>query len=184
MSPLERLWLKEMRSQLVPRALGATLEIGVGTGANLPFYQPSVCLSAIDESPDMLAVAARRAAALERNIGFAQANAEHLVFPSGHFDTVVASLVLCSVIDQASTLRELKRVLRNPGGHLLLLEHMRPHSRPLALLVDLLNVPWYGFNERCNLNRHTQQAVTSAGFELVRVESKMGGLFRLIVART
>jgi ubiquinone/menaquinone biosynthesis C-methylase UbiE len=183
MSPLERLWLGEMRSQLVPRALGRALEIGVGTGANFPFYPPSVGLTAIDESPDMLAVAARRAASLEEAIVLAQANAEHLPFPSGHFDTIVASLVLCSVVDQAIALQELRRVLRRPGGLLLLVEHMRPYNRSLALMVDLLNVPWYRFNQRCNLNRNTQEAVALAGFELEAVESKIGGLFRLMVAR-
>jgi ubiquinone/menaquinone biosynthesis C-methylase UbiE len=184
MFPLERLWLKGMRSRLAPRAHGHTLEIGVGTGANFPFYSDSVCLSAVDESPDMLAVAAGRAASLDRKIVLAQADAEKLAFPSGSFDTVVASLVLCSVVDQTAALQELKRVLSQPGGSLLLLEHMRPANRLLAFLVDLLNVPWYGFNQRCNLNRSTQQAVVQAGFQLVSVESMVGGFLRLIVART
>jgi ubiquinone/menaquinone biosynthesis C-methylase UbiE len=173
-----------MRSKLVPRAHGQTLEVGVGTGANFPFYPESVSLSAVDESRDMLAVAARRAASVDRRIVLAQADAANLAFPSGHFDTVVASLVLCSVVDQTAALREFKRVLCRPGGSLLLLEHMRPDNPPLALLVDLLNVPWYGFNQRCNLNRTTQRAVAQAGFQVVGVESKVGGFLRLIVART
>jgi SAM-dependent methyltransferase len=108
---------------------------------------------------------------------------ESLAFPAGHFDTVVSSLVFCSVVDQPRALRELRRVLRRPGGRLLLLEHMRPHSRPLAWAADLLNIPWYTFNGRCNLNRETQQAVVQAGFELAHVESVLGGLVRLIIAR-
>ena len=65
---------------------------------------------------------------------------------------------------------------------LLMLEHMRPHVRPLAWLVDMVDVPWYAFNGRCHLNRETQQAVVRAGFALDHVESRLGGLFRLIVA--
>jgi ubiquinone/menaquinone biosynthesis C-methylase UbiE len=183
MAPLERLWLRRMRAGLLPQARGKVLEIGVGTGANLPFYTSSVCLSAIDESEEMLLVAARRSAALGRCTYLSQMDVERLAFPSGYFDTVVASLVLCSVMDQNGALEELRRVLRQPGGQLLLLEHMRPRPGPLAWLVDLANVPWYAFNGRCHLNRQTQQAITHTGFKVERVESKLGGFFRLIVAR-
>jgi ubiquinone/menaquinone biosynthesis C-methylase UbiE len=183
MAPLEKLILRQMRTQLVPHATGRVLEIGVGTGANLPFYAPSVCLSAIDESADMLTVAARRAAALDSSVLFSQMDVESLAFPTGYFDTVVTSLVLCSVVDQSRALGELRRILRNPGGQLLLIEHMRPRVRPLAWLVDLANVPWYAFNGRCNLNRETQHTIVQAGFRLERVESKLGGFLRLIVAR-
>jgi len=184
MAPLENLWLREMRTRLLPHAQGKVLEIGVGTGANLPFYPSSACLTAIDESVEMLSVAARRANSLDRCIHLSQTDVEHLPFPSGHFDTVVASLVLCSVVDQNRALRELWRVLRKPGGQLLLLEHMRPQVRAWAWLVDLANVPWYAFNGRCRLNRRTQEHIVRLGFEVERVESKVGGLFRLIVART
>jgi len=184
MAPLEKLGLARLRARLVPHAKGNVLEIGVGTGANLPFYPASTCVTAIDESPDMLTVAARRASSLANCIHLGQMDVESLAFPSGHFDTVVASLVFCSVIDQGRALGELRRVLGDPGGRLLLLEHMRPHSRPLAWLADLLNIPWYAFNGRCSLNRETQQAVVDAGFTLDRVDSMLGGLVRLIIART
>jgi ubiquinone/menaquinone biosynthesis C-methylase UbiE len=184
MAPLERLWLGEMRAELLPYAQGRVLEIGVGTGINLPVYPAPVSLTAIDESPDMLAVAARRAAQVSPRVGLYQMNAEHLALPGNHFDTVVASLVLCSVVDVGRTLGEMNRVLKKPGGQLLLLEHMRPHTQPLGWLADLANVPWYAFNGRCHLNRRTQQAVVEAGFALDRVTSRAGGVFRLLVAHT
>jgi ubiquinone/menaquinone biosynthesis C-methylase UbiE len=183
MAPLEKWWLRQMRAQLLHYARGRVLEIGVGTGANLPFYPPVTCLAAIDESVDMLAVAARRSAVLGACVYLSQMNVESLAFPTGHFDTIVTSLVLCSVVDQRRALGELRRVLHRRGGRLLLLEHMRPRVRPLAWLVDLANVPWYAFNGRCNLNRKTQRAIVSAGFQVERVESRLGGLLRLIVAR-
>lgn len=183
MAPLERLWLQKMRARLLPLARGRVLEIGVGTGANLPFYAPSVCLTAIDESPEMLSVTAQRVASLDRCAGLLQADAEHLAFPSDYFDTVVGSLVLCSVVDQRRALGELRRVLNKPGGQLLLIEHMRPTVRPFAWLADLVNVPWYAFNGRCHLNRETEALVSQVGFQLEQVETRLGGLFRLLVAR-
>jgi len=183
MAPLEKLWLRELRTRLLPLARGQVLEIGVGTGANLPFYPASACLAAMDESADMLAVAASRAASLGRCTYLSQMNVEHLAFPNSQFDTTVASLVLCSVVDLDRTLAELWRVLRKPGGRLLLLEHQRPQVQPLAWLADLLNLPWYAFNGRCHLNRETQRAVAQAGFRVEKTETRLGGLFRLLVAQ-
>lgn len=183
MAPLEKLWLREMRARLLPHARGNVLEIGVGTGANFPFYSPTICLTAVDESAEMLTVAAKRAATLERCAHLSRADVEHLAFADDSFDTVITGLVLCSVVDQYRALEELRRVLRKPSGRLLLLEHMRPDARPWTWLVDALNVPWYAFNGRCNLNRKTQLAVAQNGFEVEQVESKAGGIFRLIVAR-
>ncbi len=182
MAPLEKLWLREMRGQLLPRARGRVLEIGVGTGANLPFYHPSVRLTAIDESADMLGFAAQRAQALNRPVHFSQSDVENLTFPAGCFDSVVASLVLCSVVDLRRTLNELMRVLTTPGGQLLLLEHMRPHRAGLSQISDLANIPWYAFNGRCHLNRETEENLAQAGFLVERVDSKLGGFLRLIVA--
>ena len=183
MAPLERLWLRRMRERLMAHARGHVLEIGVGTGANLPFYPAASRITAVDESPDMLDVAAQRASILNGRIQLSQVDVEQLAFPQGSFDTVAGSLVFCSVVDLQRALSEVWRVLRKPGGRLLLLEHMRPRVQPLTLLVDLANLPWYAFNGRCHLNRETQQAVLRAGFEVEQVESKLGGFFRLIVAR-
>jgi ubiquinone/menaquinone biosynthesis C-methylase UbiE len=182
MAPLEKLGLRQMRARLLTQAEGKVLEVGVGTGVNFPFYSPSVWLSAIDESTDMLAVASSRAVVLSRCVHLGKVNVEQLAFPDGCFDTIVATLVLCSVVDQHSALDELRRVLRRPGGRLLLLEHMRPEVRPLAWLVDVANLPWVALNKRCHLNRKTQQAVAQAGFRVEQVESRIGGLLRLIVA--
>jgi ubiquinone/menaquinone biosynthesis C-methylase UbiE len=184
MAFLERLWLRQMRRRLLPYAQGRVLEVGIGTGANLPHYPSSAHITGIDESADMLQVAARRSAALDGRASLGQINAEHLAFAGGSFDTVVGSLVFCSVVDPLRALVEIRRVLHNPGGRLLLLEHMRPRVRPLAWLVDLADVPWYAFNGRCHLNRQTQRTIVSAGFEIERMEGRLGGFFRLIVARS
>lgn len=183
MRPLERLWLQDLRSRLAPRAHGRILEVGIGTGANLPFYTASGCLTAIDESAQMLTSAVSRAGAVGRCVHLSQADAQRLPFPQGAFDTVVASLVLCSVVDQHEALSELRRVLCRRDGSLLLLEHMRPQSFPLAWLADMLNYPWHAWNKRCHLNRRTVQAVSEAGFRVQRIETKLGGLLRLVFAK-
>jgi len=182
MALLEWLWLRSLRARLLPHVRGRVLEIGIGTGANLPFYPPSVCLMALDESAEMLVVAGRRALALGRCVYFSQGDAERLAFPTGSFDTVVGSLVLCSVVNLGCALEELRRVLRAPGGRLLLLEHTRPRPGPLAWLADRANGPWYAFNGRCHLNRDTEGAVIEAGFQVLHVERRLGGLLRLMVA--
>ena len=179
MAPLEKLWLRRMRARLLPWAHGRVLEVGVGTGVNLPLYPDGVSVAAIDESAEMLVVAQQRA---RRHVHLARMEAERLAFPDGIFETVVTSLVLCSVVEPERALGELRRVLSPRGGRLLLLEHMRPWNRPLALLVDLANVPWYAFNGRCHLNRRTQDAVAAAGFSIEHVEGAVGGFLRLIVA--
>ncbi len=184
MSFLEERWLRSLRARMLRRATGRVLEIGVGTGANLPFY-PSCCtISAVDESTDMLEIADRRAAALGREVHLGQVDAEHLAFPSSYFDTVVASLVLCSVVNQSRALGELSRVIRRPGGHLLLLEHMRPETAPLSWFADVLDLPWCALNQRCHLNRRTQHAIEQSGFLVEQVETKLGGFLRVIVARS
>ena len=183
MAPLERLWLRDMRARLLPHAQGETLELGVGTGTNFSLYPDSVRLTAVDESADMLAFAALRASALGFPVWLCQANVECLPFPAGAFDTVLACLVLCSVVNVRQALAEMRRVLRKPTGRLLLLEHTRPHVRALAWLTDVANIPWYAIQGRCHLNRETTQAVAASGFRIEHSESKTGGLLRLIVAR-
>lgn len=182
MAPLEKLLLQRMRQHLLANVQGKVLEIGVGTGANFPFYPDSIDLTAVDESDDMLGIAARRAQVLDRNVRLSQADVEYLSFPSGSFDYVVASLVLCSVVNQQRALTELRRVLKRPGGQLLLLEHMRPSHSSLGRLFDLADIPWFSFNGRCHLNRETEHNIGKAGFSVNRVESRLGGFLRLVVA--
>jgi len=182
MAPLERLGLRALRRQLLRQARGHILEIGIGTGATLPFYHANGCLLGIDLSADMLTTSAARARDLDRCLRLSQASSEKLPFRDGVFDTVVGALVLCSVVDPRQTLHEIRRVLHGPGGRLLLLEHTRPDSRLLARLVDLANIPWCALNGQCNINRRTADAVLDAGFRLQRIENHLGGLLRLIAA--
>lgn len=117
-----------LRRRALAAARGRVLEIGVGTGLNLPLYPPAVeAVTAVDPNPGMLDLAARqataaRAAAPSRPVELAPGDAESLGFPDGSFDTVVSTLTLCSVGDPAAALAEAHRVLA-PGGVFLFLEH-------------------------------------------------------------
>lgn len=142
---LERRFLADSRRWMGRRARGATLEIAIGTGANLPYYPDDVTVTGIDMSGGMLAEAAERAADTGARTRLLRADATALPFPADAFDTVVSTFALCSVPDVEATLLEALRVLR-PGGRLLLADHVAGHW-PLRLLqyaVDLITVPLHG----------------------------------------
>lgn len=125
------------RHWVCSRAQGDVLEIAVGTGLNLPFYPPEVRLTAVEFSPKMLEVAARRARELGREVDLRLGDAQALEFPDETFDTVVCTLSLCSIPDDRKAAAEATRVLR-PGGTLLLLEHVRSPVTPVRIVQRIL----------------------------------------------
>ena len=159
-----------------PRLL---LEVGVGTGANLPFYPASSRVVAVDVSAEMLAVARRRRT--RAVVQLSQTDVHHLAFPDATFDGVVGSFLLCNVTDPPAVLQEVRRVLR-PGGRLLLLEHVRGARPWVARLTDLLDLPWHAWSRNCHLNRETEATVASAGFTITRSERYALGVVQLIEA--
>lgn len=161
--------------------VGRVLEVGVGTGKNLPFYPPDAQMTAVDLSDRMLARARRRAAALGVQVDLRLMDAQHLEFPAGTFDAAVATFVFCSVPDPVAGLRELGRVVR-PGGDIWLLEHMRVDKPFVGPLMDLLN-PLVVRVMGANIHRRTVENVQHAGLKLVAVKAMRGELVRLIHAR-
>jgi ubiquinone/menaquinone biosynthesis C-methylase UbiE len=119
--------IEPARQWVASRASGDILEIGVGTGLNLPFYGSDVRLTGIDLSPAMLALARKRASEIGREVDLREADAQALEFPDECFDTVVFSLCLCSIPDDRRAVAEGIRVLK-PSGRILLLEHVRSPS--------------------------------------------------------
>ena len=160
---------------------GDVLEVGVGTGKNMPHYPGSIQVTAIDLSDRMLTRARRRAERLGLDFDLRQMDVQALDFPDGVFDTVVATFVFCSVPDPILGLRELARVTR-PGGQIILLEHVRAENPILGRIMDFLNpivVRLWG----ANINRRTVENVRKAGLEIKRVENlSAGGIVKLIVA--
>lgn len=176
MLPLEVAVLRRMRRRAFPTVEGRVLEVGVGTGVNLPLYPPGATVVALDQSGPMLRRALRRPARVP--VWAVQADLHALPFRDSAFDAVTGSLVFCSVARPEQALREVYRVLR-PGGRLLFLEHTRGRG-PGAVLTDLLHPLWFAWNGVCHLNRETARSVRSAGFHIVREEARVLGIFRLL----
>jgi len=152
-----------LRQEVLAPARGRLLEIGFGTGRNVPHFPSSVTsVVGLDPNPGVEKLARPRMSAASIPVDLRMGAGEQLPFPDGSFDTVVTTLVLCSVEDAAATLREIRRVLA-PGGRYLLLEHgLAPDAR-LQKWQHRLN----GFSRlvfKCNLNRPIAQMVTGSGF--------------------
>ena len=179
LAPLELAGLARLRRRLLVEAHGAVLEIGAGTGVNLAHYGEGVRVFALDESREMLATARRRPCRVCATVS--QADAESLPFASHTFQTVVGTLVFCSIPDPMRALAEVRRVLQ-PGGALLLLEHTRGHHPLAAALTDWLDPMWYALNGSCHLNRQTAHTVAQAGFDVTGVERHAGGVVQVIRA--
>jgi ubiquinone/menaquinone biosynthesis C-methylase UbiE len=163
--------LHARRETLLAGASGRVLEIGAGTGANLALYGPGVeSLTVTEPEAPMARRLERRIAEQSRPVELVQASAEDLPFSDGSFDTVVSTLVLCTVRDQQRALRELRRVLA-PGGRLLFIEHVRSEQPRLARWQDRLNRVNAVMGRGCNCNRATLDGIRAAGFTVEDVEA-------------
>jgi ubiquinone/menaquinone biosynthesis C-methylase UbiE len=169
MARMEKAGFRELRQRAIGEAKGDVLEIGGGTGSNLPYYGAGVTSLTITEPEQPML---KRLDKKVREQGFpakvVPAAAEELPFADDSFDTVVSTLVLCGVDDQSRSLREIRRVLR-PGGRLVFIEHVRSDDPKLAKKQDRLN----GMNRfvaGCDCNRATLDAIRNEGFEIESVE--------------
>ena len=160
----ERDGLGARRERLLERARGRVLEIGAGTGLNLGYYPDTLERLVLTEpSEPMAARLKERVAKSHMACEIVAAPAEKLPFEDDSFDTVVSTLVLCTVPDPEATIAEIRRVLA-PGGALLAMEHVRSESEDTAKWQDRLERPWRWWGNGCRCNRDTVSSVESAGF--------------------
>lgn len=158
------------------------LEVGAGTGPNLPYYPSGMHVTAVDVSAPRIERARRRAQQLGMQADLRVMDAQQLDFPAATFDAAVATLVFCSVPDPVLGLRELARVVK-PGGQVLLLDHVRIDRPVVGRLMDWLN-PLIRRLTGENFNRRTVENVRRAGLEVELVQDLVcGGLVKLIAAR-
>jgi ubiquinone/menaquinone biosynthesis C-methylase UbiE len=176
---LERLIFRRLRRRVFPGLRGDVLELGVGTGVNLPLFEAGARVIGCDASEGGLGWAARRKT--QAPVTLVRADAQRLPFADGSFDVVTASLVFCSIADPARGLAEARRVLQHKRGRLVLLEHTRGSGLG-AWLTDAVGLLWNAWSSECRLNRETTQAVAEAGFRLDRVERYALGIVRVIKA--
>ncbi|HEX2780975.1 MAG TPA: class I SAM-dependent methyltransferase [Gemmatimonadaceae bacterium] len=170
MASAERAGLGRQRERLLGQTSGRVLEIGGGTGANLPFYPRDVAELVITEPAEPMARQLERKLDGEaRPIRVVSAPAEALPFDDASFDVAVSTLVLCTVDDPAQALRELHRVLK-PRGRLLFLEHVRSPDARIARWQDRLHGIWCWFGAGCHCNRPTLDTLLAAGFSVTALE--------------
>jgi len=177
----EKVWFTGGREWLGARARGRVLEVAIGTGRNLAHYPAAVTLTGVELSPEMLAIARRRAADLGREVDLHEGDAEHLPFADATYDTVVCALSLCTIPDPAAAIAEMRRVLV-PGGLLLLLDHIRSTWPPVYAaqwLFERLTIRAAGEH----FTRRQLPLVEAAGLEIEEVERRKAGTIERIAAR-
>jgi phosphatidylethanolamine/phosphatidyl-N-methylethanolamine N-methyltransferase len=179
MRPMERLIFRKLRRHIFPRVRGHVLELGAGTGVNLPLYERGARVVALDRSGEMLTWAARRRP--QARVALVQADAQRLPFADGVFDAVSGALIFCSVASPDRGLAESRRVLQ-AAGRLVLLEHMRGRGLG-AILTGLVQPLWGIWSRECRLDRETVGAVARAGFHVLHVDHHLLGIVRSIDAR-
>ncbi|MBU0460346.1 MAG: class I SAM-dependent methyltransferase [Nanoarchaeota archaeon] len=165
-TPIEKKYFSKWRKKLLSNIKGKVLEVGVGTGKNLPYYNHNrVELTAIDISGGMLKKAEKKAEKINFKVKFKVVGSEKFTFPDNSFDYIVATFVLCSVADQQTVLSEMKRVLKKEG-RILLLEHVLSKNRLMALFQWLHN-PFtrslFGFN----INRDTLGTIKKSRLQII-----------------
>jgi ubiquinone/menaquinone biosynthesis C-methylase UbiE len=167
----EEAGLREMRRDLLRQARGRVLELGSGTGLNLELYprEGLECLTLTEPDPHMIKQLRKRVEEIGCAADLVETGAEDLPFDDESYDTVVVTLVLCTVPDQPAALKEIARVL-GPGGQLLFLEHVRANHPDLAKWQDRLETPWRFLGDGCHCNRDTVSGIKAAGFELSDVD--------------
>jgi ubiquinone/menaquinone biosynthesis C-methylase UbiE len=158
--------LTQCRSEIIPRATGRVLEVGIGSGLNFPFYGAGVSyVWGLDPSAELLAMARSKAAALPYRVELLCGSAEDLPLDSASADTVVLTWTLCSIPNPSRALHELRRVLK-PGGSVIFAEHGLAPDPTTRTWQGRLNPLWKRIAGGCNMNRKIDELIVSAGFSL------------------
>lgn len=178
---MERLLFPGGREWVCSQARGEVLEIAIGTGRNLLYYPNDVRITGIDLSPAMLEIAQVRAKESDREVDLQVGDAQDLPYADASFDTVVSTLTLCSIPDEARAVAEARRVLR-PGGRFLLLEHVASPYRSVRAVQTVLD--WFTVRfEGDHQLRDPLGHLKAQGFEIERLERLKWGVVERIVAR-
>jgi len=160
------------RAKVVPRAHGRVLEIGIGSGLNLPYYDATKVSKVwgLDPSPEMTQMARRAAASLPFEVEFIGLPGDEIPLEDRSIDTVVVTYTLCTIPDTAAALRQISRVLR-PGGELIFCEHGAAPDASVRRWQDRLNPVWTRLGGGCNLNRPIPALIEAGGFRIKELDT-------------
>ena len=158
------------RRRVVAQARGKVLEVGVGSGLNLPFYDGATHVIGLDPSTKLLSMAHVAAAGIGKSIELVEGVAEAIPLPDQSVDTIVSTWTLCSIPDVARALGEMRRVLK-PGGRLVFVEHGRSSEARVVRWQDRLTPLWKRIGGGCHLNRPIEQLIREAGFQVGQLET-------------
>ena len=163
---------RKQRQKVVPFAIGKVLEIGIGSGLNLPFYDASKVkhLTALDPSVEVWKKNEFNTNNLGFGFQFINAFAEDIPLASGTFDTVVMTYTLCSINDTVKALAEIRRLLK-PRGVLLFCEHGKAPEKAMRLWQNIINPFWKHISGGCQLNRNIPEIIEGNGFKISSLES-------------
>lgn len=163
--------LAPYRARVVPAAEGRVLEIGIGSGLNLPYYGATVeQVIGLDPSPKLLAMTRESARRTSVPLELIESSAEAIPLYNRSIDTVVTSWTMCSIPDVQQALGEIRRVLK-PGGRLLFVEHGRAPEPGVRRWQDRLTPVWRRIGGGCHLNRAISELIENAGFRIERLET-------------
>lgn len=162
--------LTELRGALVPQATGRVLEIGIGSGLNLPLYRDIESLTGLEPNPSLTSRAQERARRLGLDVNVLAARAEEIPAPPKSFDSIVCTWTLCSVSDPAQVLSEMRRVLKQ-YGKLYFIEHGLAPDEPTQAWQRRLNPIWGVIGGGCQLNRNVPKLISQAGFDTLELET-------------
>lgn len=179
--PIEILVFKKLRKEAVSYASGHVLEVGIGTGKNLPYYKQNIDLTAIDFSPGMLQISEQRKTQMDiKTLHLYEMDVQNLKFEENTFDTVISTFVFCTVPDPIAGLKEVYRVLK-PHGKVIFLEHMKSKYLFLNSILYTMNILSKNLLGT-SMIRETQKNIEQSGFTIISVEYKVFDIVRLIVA--
>lgn len=163
--------LADYRNRVVPAAEGRVLEVGIGSGLNLPLYAPGVDeIVGLDPSPQLLAKAREATERISIPVELIEGSAERIPLYNRSIDTVVTTWTLCSIPDVQRALGEMRRVLK-PSGRLLFVEHGRASDPRVCRWQDRLTPLWRRIAGGCHLNRAISELIESAGFRIEQLET-------------
>jgi ubiquinone/menaquinone biosynthesis C-methylase UbiE len=163
--------LVPFRERVIGAAEGRVLEIGVGSGLNLPFYRPPVReVLALEPAPRLVTMARSASRGASIPVSFLEASAEAIPLEDHCVDTIVTTWTLCSIPRAAAALADMRRVLR-PGGKLLFVEHGLAPDEGVRRWQDLMTPAWRSISGGCHLNRPIRSMIEGAGFRIDRIET-------------